>query len=79
MTLNTSEEMQRKIFGGNDMKADEEKIKRLLANKTQLYVAEQTGIAQSKISRIKNGNIKMKNITFEVASKLTELAEEINV
>ncbi|MCB2845891.1 helix-turn-helix domain-containing protein, partial [Streptococcus dysgalactiae] len=53
--------------------------KRLLANKTQLYVAERTGIAQSKISRIKNGNIKMKNITFEVASKLTELAEEINV
>ncbi|GET81346.1 hypothetical protein Javan172_0060 [Streptococcus phage Javan172] len=59
------------------MKADEGKIKRLLANKTQLWVAERTGIAQSKISRIKNGNIKMKNITFEVASKLTELAEEM--
>ncbi|SQF14005.1 Uncharacterised protein [Streptococcus pyogenes] len=61
------------------MKADEKKIKQLLANKTQLWVAERTGIAQSKISRIKNGNIKMKNITFEVASKLTELAEEIDV
>lgn len=61
------------------MKADEEKIKRLLENKAQLWVAERTGIAQSKISRIKSGKIKMKNITFEVASKLTELAEEINV
>lgn len=61
------------------MKADEKKIKQLLANKTQLWVAERTGIAQSKISRIKSGKIKMKNITFEVASKLTELAEEINV
>ncbi|CRR07882.1 Uncharacterised protein [Streptococcus equi subsp. equi] len=61
------------------MKADEKKIKQLLENKTQVYIAEKTGIAQSKISRIKNGNIKMKNITFEIASKLTELAEEINV
>lgn len=61
------------------MKADEKKIKQLLANKTQLWVAERTGIAQSKISRIKSGKIKMKNITFEVASKLTELAEEIDV
>lgn len=61
------------------MKADEKKIKQLLANKTQLWVAERTGIAQSKISRIKSGKIKMKNITFEVASKLTELAEEIYV
>ncbi|MGG6839136.1 UNVERIFIED_CONTAM: helix-turn-helix domain-containing protein [Streptococcus canis] len=59
------------------MKADEEKIKQLLKNKTQIYIAERTGIAQSKISRIKNGNIKMKNITFEIASKLTELAEEL--
>ncbi|CRV18822.1 helix-turn-helix domain-containing protein [Streptococcus equi] len=59
------------------MKADEKKIKQLLENKTQVYIAEKTGIAQSKISRIKNGNIKLKNITFGVASKLTELAEEI--
>lgn len=64
---------------GGKMKADEKKIKQLLENKTQVYIAEKTGIAQSKISRIKNGNIKMKNITFEIASKLTELAEEINV
>ena len=61
------------------MKADEKKIRQLLDKHTQVYIAENTGIAQSKISRIKRGNIKMKNITFEVASKLTELAEEINL
>lgn len=59
------------------MKADENKIRKLLDSHTQVYIAENTGIAQSKISRIKSGNIKMKSITFEVASKLTEFAEEI--
>lgn len=59
------------------MKADEKKIRKLLDSYTQVYIAENTGIAQSKISRIKSGNIKMKSITFEVASKLTEFAEEI--
>ncbi|KKF47480.1 hypothetical protein Javan629_0003 [Streptococcus phage Javan629] len=59
------------------MKADEKKIRKLLDSHTQVYIAENTGIAQSKISRIKSGDIKMKSITFEVASKLTKFAEEI--
>lgn len=59
------------------MKADEEKIRQLLDSHTQVYIAENTGIAQSKISRIKRGEIDMKNITFEIASKLTKFAEEI--
>ncbi len=58
------------------MKADEKKIRQLLDKHTQVYIAENTGIAQSKISRIKSGDIKMKGITFEVASKLTKFAEE---
>lgn len=59
------------------MKADAKKIKWLLDNEKQKSIERETGIAQSKLSRIKSGDIKMKNITFEVASTLTEYAEKV--
>lgn len=59
------------------MKADAKKIKWLLDNETQYSIAKETGVAQPKLSRIKSGDIKIKNITFEVASILTEYAEKV--
>lgn len=58
------------------MKADSKKIKWLLENETQYRIAKETGVAQSKISNLKNGKIKIGNLTFEVASKLTEYAKK---
>lgn len=59
------------------MRADSDKIEWLLANYTQSSIADATGVAQSKLSRISNGNIKIARLTLEVASKLTEYAEEL--
>lgn len=59
------------------MKANSKDIEWLLENATQTLIAEKTGIAQSKISRLKNSNIKMKNLTFEVASNLTTFSKKL--
>ena len=59
------------------MEANSKDIEWLLENVTQTLIAEKTGIAQSKISRLKNEKIKMKNLTFEVASVLTDFSKKI--
>lgn len=59
------------------MEANSKDIEWLLENATQTLIAEKTGIAQSKISRLKNSNIKMKNLTFEVASNLTTFSKKL--
>lgn len=59
------------------MKADSKKIKWLLENETQYKISKDTGIAQSKLSSLKNGKIKLGNISLEIASKLTKYSEEI--
>lgn len=59
------------------MYADSDKIKWLLENETQYRIAKDTGINQSILSRIVNGDRKIENLTLKVASKLTEYAEEL--
>ncbi|WP_159720496.1 XRE family transcriptional regulator [Streptococcus halichoeri] len=59
------------------MKADSKKIEWLLDNATQYSIAKATGVTQSKLSSLKNGRIKLGNISLEVASKLTKYSEEI--
>lgn len=59
------------------MEANSKDIEWLLENATQTLIAEKTGIAQSKISRLKTGNIKMENLTFEVASNLTTFSKKL--
>nr|WP_304944662.1 XRE family transcriptional regulator [Streptococcus dysgalactiae] len=45
-------------------------------NETQYGIAKATGITQSKLSGLKNGKIKIENLSLEVASILTKYAEE---
>ncbi|MCW8645214.1 XRE family transcriptional regulator [Streptococcus macedonicus] len=59
------------------MEANSKDIEWLLENAKQTLIAEKTGIAQSKISRLKNGDIKMENLTFEVASNLTTFSKKL--
>ena len=56
------------------MFADSKQIKWLLENKTHYFIWKNSGVPQSTISDIKNGKKKLENISFENASKLTELA-----
>ncbi|QBX08110.1 hypothetical protein JavanS219_0015 [Streptococcus satellite phage Javan219] len=40
-------------------------------------ISKETNVPQSKISRLKNGKIKMENLTFEVASILTDFSKKL--
>lgn len=57
------------------MKANSKDIEWLLENATQYMISKETNVPQSKISRLKNGKIKMENLTFEVASILTDFSK----
>lgn len=59
------------------MKADSEKIEWLLDNVTQYRIAKETTVNQSVLSRIKSGERKIENLSFTVASELTEYADRI--
>lgn len=59
------------------MEANSKDIEWLLENATQYMITKETNVPQSKISRLKNGNIKMKNLTFEVASNLTTFSKKL--
>lgn len=59
------------------MEANSKDIEWLLENATQYMIAKETNVPQSKISRLKNGNIKMKNLTFKVASDLTTFSKKL--
>ena len=59
------------------MEASEQRILWLLENVTQYHIAKETGISQGSISQLKNGKIKIDNLTFKTASALTELAKKM--
>lgn len=59
------------------MEANSKDIEWLLENVTQYMIAKETNVPQSKISRLKNGNIKMNNLTFKVASDLTTFSKKL--
>lgn len=59
------------------MEANEQQILWLLENATQYRIAKETGMSQGSISQLKNGKIKIKNLTLKTASALTELAKKM--
>ena len=59
------------------MEANEQQILWLLENATQYRIAKETGMSQGSISRLKNGKIKIDNLTLKTASALTELAKKM--
>lgn len=59
------------------MEANEQQILWLLENVTQYRIAKETGMSQGSISRLKNGKIKIENLTLKTASALTELAKKM--
>lgn len=59
------------------MEANSKDIEWLLENATQYMISKETNVAQSKLSRLKNGKIKIENITFKVASDLTTFSKKL--
>lgn len=59
------------------MEANSKDIEWILENATQYMISKETNVPQSKISRLKNGKIKMENLTFEVASILTDFSKKL--
>lgn len=59
------------------MEANKQQIIWLLENATQYRIAKETGISQGDLSKLKNGKIKLDNLTFKTASTLTELAKKM--
>lgn len=58
------------------LEADSEAIEWLLQNVSQYQISKETGVAQSKLSNLKSGKIKIENLTFKVASDLTKFAKK---
>lgn len=59
------------------MKANSKDIEWLLNNATQYHISKETGIAQSKLSNLKTGKIKIENLTFKIASDLTIFSKKL--
>lgn len=59
------------------MKADSKAIEWLLDNATQYQIAKKTGVTQSKISDLKNGKVKIENLSLRIASKLTTFSRRL--
>ena len=59
------------------MEANEQQIIWLLENVTQYRIAKETGMSQGSLSQLKNGKIKIENLTLKTASALTELAKKM--
>ena len=57
------------------MEANSKDIEWLLEHVTQYRIVKETGIAQSKISNLKNGKTKLENLTLRVASELTTFSK----
>ena len=58
------------------MEANKQQIIWLLENVTQYRIAKETGMSQGSLSKLKNGKIKIENLTLKTASALTELAKK---
>lgn len=55
------------------------KIQKLLESDISAYkIAKDTGVAQSKISGLRSGTIKIENITLAIAEKLALYYDELN-
>ena len=59
------------------MEANKQQIIWLLEHVTQYRIAKETGMSQGSLSQLKNGKIKIENLTFKTASALTELAKKM--
>ena len=59
------------------MEANKQQIIWLLENVTQYRIAKETGMSQGSLSQLKNGKIKIENLTLKTASALTELAKKM--
>ena len=59
------------------MEANKQQILWLLENATQYRIAKETGMSQGSLSQLKNGKIKIENLTLKTASALTELAKKM--
>ena len=59
------------------MEANKQQIIWLLENVTQYRIAKETGMSQGSLSKLKNGKIKIDNLTLKTASALTELAKKM--
>lgn len=59
------------------MEANKQQIIWLLENATQYRIAKETGMSQGSLSQLKNGKIKIENLTLKTASALTELAKKM--
>ena len=59
------------------MEANKQQIIWLLENVTQYRIAKETGMSQGSLSKLKNGKIKIENLTLKTASALTELAKKM--
>ena len=57
------------------MEANNKDIEWFLEHTTQYRIVKETGIAQSKISNLKNGKTKLENLTLRVASELTTFSK----
>lgn len=57
------------------MEANSKDIEWFLEYMTQYRIVKETGIAQSKISNLKNGKTKLENLTLRVASELTTFSK----
>ncbi len=59
------------------MEANSKDIEWILENATQYRIAKETGITQSKISDLKNGKVKIENLSLRIASKLTTFSRRL--
>ena len=59
------------------MEANAQQIIWLLENVTQYRIAKETGMSQGSLSQLKNGKIKIENLTLKTASALTALAKKM--
>lgn len=59
------------------MEANSKDIEWLLENATQYRIAKETGITQSKISDLKNGKVKIENLSLRIASELTTFSRRL--
>ncbi|WP_311051402.1 XRE family transcriptional regulator [Enterococcus faecalis] len=56
------------------MIVDTDKIEWLLENRSQYFISKETGIAQSRLSKLKNNFSEIGKSSIDVGVKLTDLA-----
>ena len=59
------------------MKADLDKMRRLLTSVSAYRIWKETGIGETTISAWRTGKVKLENISFKHAAALTKLYDEL--